>query len=166
MRDWRAGRLQMAISVDGGSARGKGARRATSADLNLVPFIDVLTCMVSFLLITAVWTQLAHLSVRQKQPGPSGEEAIGDDLFNVIVVVNESGFALVSGEESKPLPLDYQRLAEELKTLKAQHPDKTDVQVASDDRIKFERLIATMDAVLSAGFPDVSLREAAPTSRL
>src|SRR6187549_1343230 len=55
----------MGFTIDG-----KGGRqKPVNAELNLVPYIDLLTCMVAFLLITAVWTQLASLSVSQKGPG-------------------------------------------------------------------------------------------------
>ena len=46
-----------------------GGKKPLNADLNLVPYIDLLTCMVSFLLITAVWTQLARLRASQKGQG-------------------------------------------------------------------------------------------------
>jgi biopolymer transport protein ExbD len=42
------------------TARG---RRALDATLNLVPFIDLLSCCIAFLLITAVWTTLARIDV-------------------------------------------------------------------------------------------------------
>ena len=38
---------------------GKKGKKALDATLNLVPFIDLLSCCISFLLITAVWTQIA-----------------------------------------------------------------------------------------------------------
>jgi len=53
----------MGVSVDSGNKSGK---KPLNADLNLVPYIDLLTCMVAFLLITAVWSQLARLNVHQK----------------------------------------------------------------------------------------------------
>ena len=42
---------------------GKGGKKPLNAELNLVPFIDLLSCCISFLLITAVWTQIAGLQV-------------------------------------------------------------------------------------------------------
>lgn len=42
------------------AARG---RRALDAALNLVPFIDLLSCCIAFLLITAVWTSIARIDV-------------------------------------------------------------------------------------------------------
>jgi len=45
---------------------GKGGKKPLDASINLVPFIDLLSCCISFLLITAVWTQLARMDVTQK----------------------------------------------------------------------------------------------------
>ena len=46
----------------GGPAAARG-RRALDATLNLVPFIDLLSCCIAFLLITAVWTSVARVDV-------------------------------------------------------------------------------------------------------
>jgi biopolymer transport protein TolR len=48
------------VGIVPASARG---RRALDASLNLVPFIDLLSCCIAFLLITAVWTTLARVDV-------------------------------------------------------------------------------------------------------
>ena len=68
----------MAVSTEGSSNLGGGGdrRKPLSADLNLVPYIDLLTCMVAFLLITAVWTQLATLQITQKGAAPGIEPEI------------------------------------------------------------------------------------------
>ena len=48
----------MAQVSDGGS----GKKEATF-DLNLVPFIDLMSVMITFLLITAVWTQVSMIKL-------------------------------------------------------------------------------------------------------
>jgi len=48
--------------------------------------------------------------------------------------------------------------------VKRTHPDRTDAQVVSADDIVFEKLVRTMDATMSAGFPDLSLLDAIPGS--
>ena len=88
---------------------------------------------------------------------------------NVAVVVHDDGFNLIVGNDQKPLPrkageLDYATLAVELAAVKRAHPDKTDVQVISADDIVFDTLVRTMDATMSAGFPDLSLLDAVPGS--
>jgi biopolymer transport protein TolR len=112
----------MAVVVDGGAGDRK---KPLSAELNLVPYIDLLTCMVAFLLITAVWTQLARLEVQQKGQGEVDSPAVVDQ-WRVAVAVHEGGFNLISA-----------------------------------DPIVFDTLVKTMDAVMSAGFPAVSLLDAA-----
>lgn len=149
----------MGVSVDTG---GKGGKKPLNADLNLVPYIDLLTCMVAFLLITAVWSQLARLEAHQKGQGQAGEDTPPEKVFKLVVLVNDSGFNLVADQDQQPIPkkgdvYDYEKLGDELKKIKETHADKTDIQVASDDSIKFEILVKTMDTALSARFPDISL---------
>ena len=156
----------MSVSVDSG---GKGGKKSVNADLNLVPYIDLLTCMVSFLLITAVWSQLARLEAHQKGQGQAGtDDAPPEKQFKLVVVVNEEGFNLVADADQQPLPkkgteYDFERLGAELKKMKDSHPDKNDIQVASEDGIKFDTLVRTMDTALTARFPDISLIDAGGT---
>jgi biopolymer transport protein TolR len=141
---------------------GKSNKKPLNAELNLVPYIDLLTCMVAFLLITAVWTQLARLSASQKGQGQAGEETPPEQQVNIVVVVNQEGFNLVVSQEQTPIPkkgeqYDFEKLGTELKKIKDAHPDKNDVKVASEDQIKFDVLVRTMDTALTSRFPDISL---------
>ena len=149
----------MGVSVDTG---GKGGKKSVNADLNLVPYIDLLTCMVAFLLITAVWSQLARLEAHQKGQGQAGEDTPPEKVFKLVVVVNADGYNLVADQDQQPIPkkgeqYDLEKLASELKKIKDTHVDKNDIQVASEDTIKFEVLVRTMDVALGARFPDISL---------
>src|SRR6187551_3150012 len=124
----------MGVSVESGN---KGGKKPLSADLNLVPYIDLLTCMVAFLLITAVWTQLATLQVTQKGASPDTAPLI-DPLQKIAVIVHEDGFNVIVGDTQKPLPrkageLDYATLAGELEAVKRAHPDRTYAEVISSD---------------------------------
>jgi len=58
------------IDVGGG---GHG-RRSVNQELPLVPFIDFLLCLVMFLLVTAVWSQMARLNADAQVPGPPNPE--------------------------------------------------------------------------------------------
>ncbi len=55
----------MASVTDGGSSFGSGRKRSLDAEINLVPFIDLLSMCICFLLMTAVWTQLGSVQVKQ-----------------------------------------------------------------------------------------------------
>jgi biopolymer transport protein TolR len=152
--------MSMSVSVEGGSRKG---RKEVNAELLLVPYIDLLTCMVAFLLITSVWTQLARLKVEQKG---QGETTTGDPPeTKIAVLVHQDGFSVMVNQDQRPLPrkdgeLDYASLTSELQRLKQSYPDKTDVQVLSADAIRFDSLIKTMDAAMASGFPDISLLDA------
>src|SRR5512146_1899887 len=52
-----------AMPEGGGGKRGK---KALDAVINVVPAIDLLSCCITFLLYTAVWTQISRLQVQQK----------------------------------------------------------------------------------------------------
>ena len=152
----------MGVAVESG---GKSGKKSVNADLNLVPYIDLLTCMVAFLLITAVWSQLARLEVHQKGQGQAGEDTPPEKVFKLQVVVNTEGFNLVADQDQQPIPkrgdqYDFEKLAGELKKIKDTHPDKNDIQIMSEDTIKFEALVKTMDTALTNRFIDVSLLDA------
>jgi len=139
--------------------QGKGGKRSLNASLNLVPYIDLLTCMVAFLLITAVWTQLAQLKTSQggsdgaAQDKPMAKIAVvvGDDNLNVVIDQNRDVIPDKNGEP------DWSQLATLLKKAKSQFPDKDDVQIASVDSVLFGRLTGVMDTTIAAGFPAVAL---------
>jgi biopolymer transport protein ExbD len=136
--------------------------KPTEEGLNLVPYIDLLTCMIAFLLITAVWTQVAQLKISRR--GPHGDEAEPEPpRTNLTVLVGAEGFNVIVGTERQLFPrhpagYDYPALSAALDQVKRAHPDKSDAVVASEDQIEFGTLVATMDAVLAAGFPAVSLQ--------
>lgn len=53
----------------GGASTGGGD--VADATLNVVPFIDLLVCLICFLLISATWTQLSRINVDQALPKAS-----------------------------------------------------------------------------------------------
>ena len=61
----------MGVSIDTG---GKGGKKSLDSELNLIPFIDLLIVNICFLLITAVWTQMARIKVSQKGKGSAAEK--------------------------------------------------------------------------------------------
>jgi len=145
----------------------KGGKKPLDASINLVPFIDLLSCCISFLLITAVWTQLARMDVSQKGQGAAGasDEKPPENVVTLTLFVNKDGYTFAkSTGESTDIPkkgeeYDYVKLADVLKEAKGQYPDKNDIQVKSDDDVVYNNIIRTMDIVLAAKFPDVSLSD-------
>lgn len=146
---------------------GKSGKKPLDAAINLVPFIDLLSCCISFLLITAVWTQLARMDVTQKGQGAAGasDEKPPEPTVNLTLYIDKDGFTFAkSTGESTPIPMkgeeyDYTKLADILKDAKTAYPDKNDIQVKADDSVQYQKIIRTMDIVLSAKFPDIGLSD-------
>ena len=146
---------------------GKGGKKPLDASLNLVPFIDLLSCCISFLIITAVWTQLARMDVTQKGQGAAGasEEKPPEPTVTLTLFIDKDGytFSKSTGEQT-PIPkkgdeYDVVKLADTLKDAKTAYPDKNDIQVKSDDDVIYNNVIKTVDVVVSSKFPDVSLSD-------
>ena len=62
--------------VGGGDGSG---RKSLNAEVNLVPFIDLLSMCICFLLMTAVWIQIGSLQIKQSK-GTSAPTESGLDL--------------------------------------------------------------------------------------
>jgi biopolymer transport protein ExbD len=52
---------------------------------------------------------------------------------------------------------DFPGLGQKLAEIKKEHQDKNDITIASDDTVKYDFIVHTMDTALSSGFHDVSL---------
>jgi biopolymer transport protein ExbD len=53
---------------------GHGGKRPVDHNIPLIPFIDFLLCLVAFLLVTAVWSQMARINADARVPGPPKDE--------------------------------------------------------------------------------------------
>ena len=154
---------------------GKGGKKPLDAAFNLVPFIDLLSCCISFLLITAVWTQLARMDVQQKGPAAAGavDEKPPENQVNLTLFVNSDGYIFSkSTGESTNIPCktpgtgtggcdeyDYAKLAEILTKAKTDLPEKNDLAIKADDAVIYDKIVHTMDVALTAHFPDFALSD-------
>ncbi|EYF02693.1 biopolymer transporter ExbD [Chondromyces apiculatus] len=79
--------------VDVGTTSNK---RAMNADLNMVPFIDLLMVTITFLLLTAVWVTNSRLEVNAQVPGQAGcgEACAAETALVLHVHLQEDGFGL------------------------------------------------------------------------
>ena len=158
----------MSVAPEAGD---RGGRKAVDSNLNLVPYIDLLTCMVTFLLITAVWTQLARVDVTQKVESSDPEAALQTPLpaTRLVVQITDDGF-VIGGASTDAAPrklakkdgrYDLDTLLAVLKEVKRTAPDKRDIHIGVDDGIRYEHVIRTMDAALAAHFPDLAVTDLA-----
>ena len=143
---------------------GKGKKKALDAVMNVVPFIDLLSCCLSFLLITAVWTQVAKLQVSQSG-GPSDAPPPADKTLLLTLTITDKGFSLAAGQggavieiPKKGTEFDLQALSDKLKEIKSQYPDQHTITVAAEDGIQYDALVQTIDACIKMGLESVSVQ--------
>lgn len=144
---------------------GGGDRRST-VDLNIVPFIDLMSVCIIFLLITAVWTQVSMIQIgssiygkktaqEQAPPPPRAEIPfrldVRGDGYRIVVGRSSSAIGKLNGEYNQ------KGLLTELKKVKELYPDKVDAVITVLDELPYKTLIDGMDALLTAGFPEISV---------
>jgi biopolymer transport protein ExbD len=143
-----------------------GSGRKTSLELNLVPFIDLMSVLITFLLITAVWTQVSMIqigsSIYSKKSGDQSVPLTPEMDKIVRVDIRQDGYWVIIGTEQKLIPrageaFDTIALAELMKKAKLLFPEKVDAMVGMDDKLAFDHLINGMDVILKAGFPKISV---------
>ncbi len=143
----------------------KGGRKALDAELNLVPFIDLLVCCVCFLLITAVWTQIAQIKAFQRRELPGGErpQVVTPQLT---VLVGDQGYTLSVGPERLVIPkqgsaYDEEKLARQLRAVRASRAEAPQLTVAVEDGIPFRQLIRAMNIALQESFSEIRVSDGA-----
>jgi len=77
---------------------GLGSKKDLNADLNLTPFIDLLSTCVCFLLITAVWIEIGTVEIKQSH-GTEASSTKSDtyDLDVVFMGANKARLNLKKG---------------------------------------------------------------------
>lgn len=151
---------------------GRKGGRARNIDLNLVPFIDLMSVLITFLLITAVWTQVSMIQIgsslygkkSDSQPAPTPPPN-ADVVLKV--EVKSTGYQVVVGKDQISLPqkdgaYDDVGLLAQLQRVKQLYPEKVDAVVAVEDTLAYESMIKTMDNLLVAGFTVISFATGGP----
>jgi biopolymer transport protein ExbD len=147
---------------------GKRKKKALDAVINVVPAIDLLSCCITFLLYTAVWTQISRLQVQQFGAGaPEPQAAEQQKSMMVTLAVGERGMNLSttsglsldipverSGGEARQ---DYKTLNDRLKQLKSDYPETQAITVSSEDTIPYGDLVQVIDTCVGQGLVSVSV---------
>lgn len=143
-------------------------RRELNNNLNLVPFIDLFSTLIIFLLATAVWEQLAVVPVQlgssdknQIQMPSSSADAkkvkaeIKVSIGNArIVLVDRGNRKSYTREEA--IANDYELVAEFAnKARETRKEDKREVVFEVSDKAQYQDLIGTMDKFLAVKFDEL-----------
>jgi len=144
----------------------KGGKKALDAEINLVPFIDLLSCCISFLLITAVWTQIAGLQVASSG-GPPEPQQKQEQFLYLESLPTEKGYQLTMPGAAVEIPkvavasgqlaFDRRTLADKLRTLKVSLPDQSAITVQPEDAVAYDDLVSTVDICLGEQLRNVTV---------
>jgi biopolymer transport protein ExbD len=137
--------------------RRRFARRAPRkpAELMLVPMIDIFTVLVTFLLMTAVFSRITIVELDLQ----SASSGVGAPAFRLEVIVRKQGIELTNGTtQIAAIPkvngaYDLATLSELAMALKRDYPDTDDASVLLEPEIAYDHLIQVMDAIRSAEAP-------------
>lgn len=157
----------------GGMDTGQGGKGKKSLDvaINLTAFIDLMAVTISFLIMTAVWTQIGRLQVSQAG-GPSTEEEQQQEQTKTVqlnLLITPTELRLTADQSAfDPIPLtkdakgktDLSKLVARFKELKAQLPDQTAITLQPEDKVRYEDLVRIIDECIGSGLPQVSVSAA------
>jgi len=151
------------------------------AELLLVPMIDIFTVLVTFLLMTAVFSRTVILQLnlpppntawKEPPPGLQLEVMVRKDLLQVA----DQKTGPLATFPNTPAGYDYDNLTEYLKLVKSKFPDKTDASILLEPDTPYDTLVQVMDRVrvFETGqgigtvqaelFPDISIGDAPSTT--
>lgn len=142
----------MGVSVGGGGGGGRG--RKVNAELNLVPFIDLLSVCIVFLIATAVWVDLSSLPVDQALSDPTKEQPPPPDpppppplTVHVRADGVWMGRRVEEGRNFSRIGEDYDWAAveTELQTDRRAFPDEQQVVLVTDDGVEYQHMIHALD---------------------
>ena len=153
-----------------------------NAELNLVPYMDIMVNLIMFLLFTmSGFVQMKIINVSMPAIDPADDMAgtpppDRPKLAVVLGIVNKSGFLISLNGEFVPGPdpekptiptspngtYDFDKLTEKMAEVKKKEPTLTALTIVPDVAVDYKTLVDTMDAIRldKSGkllFPDVLL---------
>ena len=147
------------FTYEGGLVPGSYASRIRKPfELMLVPMIDIFTVLVTFLLMTAVFSRITILQL--ELPSANASAGSTQPEFRLEVIVREEGMELTNGTKLiAAIPkvngeYDLKTLSELALSLKREYPDANDASVLLERNIEYDYLIQAMDAIRSTEVSD------------
>jgi biopolymer transport protein ExbD len=131
-------------------------RERKPAELLLVPMIDIFTVLVTFLLMTAVFSRI---TIMQIDLPSSAAAKPAEPLFRLEVIIRQDGFELSDGKQLiGTIPkvndaYDLSSLTARVLDVKREHPAAEEVSVLSERKVPYNELVQAMDAIRSTEVP-------------
>jgi len=128
-------------------------RRRPMAEINVVPYIDVMLVLLVIFMITApLLTQGVKVDLPQADAEPLPAEADNP----VVISVNAAGEFFIDIGEGKDQPVDSETLVTRVAALLKYKP-KTPIMVKGDRHVDYGRIMEAMVLIQAGGAPTVGL---------
>lgn len=133
--------------------------RQPPPELDITAFMNLMVVLVPFLLITAVFSQIAVLDLNIP-PAAAGAADTAQDLQLEVVIrddaleINDRRRGLIRRIPNDARGRhDFKGLNEALQQVKARFPAKLDATILAEENTSYELLIQAMDAVRTVSVP-------------
>jgi len=147
-----------------GGVSSPGGDGGLNVELNLVPFIDLLSSLVLFLLLSAVWVQVASIQASVESKGGRATTSTVQPK-RLSIRVTKSGYALdwpsAAGKQPKSLgkkdgKYDLEALAQ-LVQAAAGKQAVTSGAVGAEESVPYGEVIEAIDTVKAGGIASVAI---------
>ncbi len=128
-------------------------RRKPMADINVVPYIDVMLVLLVIFMVTA---PLITQGVKVDLPQAVADPQPGEGTPPVVIHIDQFGDTYLDLGDNELLPVDQQLLFERLLAVLDDAPT-TPIMVRADQSIDYGLVVDAMVAAQAAGAPSVGL---------
>lgn len=141
----------------GVSVQAKGRGRSVDANLNLVPFIDLLSVCIIFLIATAVWIDLSALPVDQGLDTiapPSSSPPLPPLTIHLSASGVWVGRDVTEGRTFSAMGdrYDWPSVSLALDADRRTHEGERQVVIVTDDGVSYSHMIAALDLTRAHGY--------------
>src|SRR5262245_8584230 len=148
-------------------------KKSVNVEVNIVPFIDLMSCLTAFLLVAAVWVNIAQLNIQPKgKSRDTSQQQIDEErpILSILVQSDKIWVSVSRVDDYKPIPKKgdeqdwdtYEATLKE-KKLGSYFNDRTDLEIAGESTtqgpVKYQDIIHAMDIAVKVGFIDVGLTD-------
>ncbi|MBL7543640.1 MAG: biopolymer transporter ExbD [Bdellovibrionaceae bacterium] len=138
-------------------------------ELNLIPFIDLLSTCICFLLLTAVWINVGSMNVKQAVGGQPASETVKKPILWVFL--GDKGEMTLETRDAQSMPANMRKLklagadgktnwiqlASQLDLMKKTEPELKTALIQPRAQTSYEDIIDLMDQFKKSGLGDLGV---------
>lgn len=135
------------------------AKRRPIAEINVVPYIDVMLVLLVIFMVTApMLVQSVQVNLPRVDSAPV---EIEPDDNTIIVSVNQQGVYFIERDDDQPAAMTLIQVQDYVTKVKAEVPT-TRVMIRGDEQVAYGKVVRLMGGLQMAGIADVGLITEAP----